>query len=205
LSTTRHYAPNTNPLLTNYSFITRSLALSLALKSSLNRWIHRHINAAPAHPCGCLRQSLDIPIFMPQRIRWSRREIELLGKRPDFVVCRMLGRTRYAVQLKRHSLGIPQCWENRRAWTPEEDVHLGTMRDVELARKLKRSVSSVRSRRNDTTSVRFIRTPKRWTPFELRLLGQLPDAEIARRSGRFLASVRNKRVQLGFPRIARER
>jgi hypothetical protein len=31
LSTTRHYAPNTNQLLTKYSFITRSLALSLAL------------------------------------------------------------------------------------------------------------------------------------------------------------------------------
>jgi hypothetical protein len=47
LSTTRQYAPNTNPLLTNYSFITHSLALSLALKSSLNRW-----NAAPARACG---------------------------------------------------------------------------------------------------------------------------------------------------------
>ena len=30
LSSTRHYAPNTDQLLTNYSFITRSLALSLA-------------------------------------------------------------------------------------------------------------------------------------------------------------------------------
>jgi hypothetical protein len=32
LSTTRHYAPNTNELLTNYSFITHSLALSLDAK-----------------------------------------------------------------------------------------------------------------------------------------------------------------------------
>jgi hypothetical protein len=40
LSSTRHYAPNTNQLLTNYSFITRSLALSLALKTSFNRLIH---------------------------------------------------------------------------------------------------------------------------------------------------------------------
>jgi hypothetical protein len=113
----------------------------------------------------------------------------------------MLGRTRYAVQLKRHSLNIPQCWENRRAWMPAEDALLGTMRDAELARKLKRSVLSVRSRRNDNTSIRFNRTPKRWTPSELRLLGRLPDAEIARRSGRFLASVRNKRVQLGIARF----
>jgi len=30
-SSTRHRALNTNPLLTNYSFIARSLALSLAL------------------------------------------------------------------------------------------------------------------------------------------------------------------------------
>jgi hypothetical protein len=99
-----------------------------------------------------------------QRIKWSQREIELLGKRPDSVVARMLGRTRYAVQLKRHSLGIPQCWENRRALMPAEDAQLGTMRDAELARKLKRSVSSVRTRRNDNTSIRFIRTPKRWSP-----------------------------------------
>ena len=28
------------------------------------------------------RESLEIPIFMPQRILWSRREIELLGKDP---------------------------------------------------------------------------------------------------------------------------
>jgi len=55
------------------------------------------------------REALDIAIFLPQRIRWSRREIELLGKRPDAVMARMLGRTRYAVQLKRHSLGVPQC------------------------------------------------------------------------------------------------
>ena len=110
------------------------------------------------------------------------REIELLVKRPDAVVGRMLGRTRYAVQLKRHSLGIPQCCENRRAWTPAEHAQLGTMRDVELAGKLKRSVSSVRSRRNDNTSIRFIRTPKRWTPSELRLLGRWPDAEIGRLS-----------------------
>jgi len=112
-----------------------------------------------------------------------------------------LGRTRYAVQLKRHSSGIPQCWEDRRAWTPAEDALLGTMRDAELARKLKRSVLSVRSRRIDNTNIRFIRTPKRWTPAELRLLGRLPDGEIARRSGRFLASVRNKRVQLGIARF----
>src|ERR1051326_4726439 len=60
------------------------------------------------------RESLDIPIFAPQRIRWAKREIELLGKRPDAVVARMVGRSRYAVQLKRYSLGIPQCWERAR-------------------------------------------------------------------------------------------
>jgi hypothetical protein len=117
----------------------------------------------------------------------------------------MLGRTRYAIQLKRHSLGIPQCWEDRRAWTGQEKALLGTVRDVELAKKLKRSVSSVRSQRNDTTKIRFIRTPKHWTPSELRLLGRLPDAEVARRSGRFLASVRNKRMKLGIPRCSQKR
>jgi len=37
LSSTSDYAPNTNQLLTNYSFRTRSLALSLALFRPLFR------------------------------------------------------------------------------------------------------------------------------------------------------------------------
>src|SRR5712692_10913860 len=35
------------------------------------------------------RESLGLPIFAPQRVRWSKREIELLGNRPDAVVARM--------------------------------------------------------------------------------------------------------------------
>jgi hypothetical protein len=114
----------------------------------------------------------------------------------------MLGRTRYAVQLKRHSLGIPQCWEKRRAWTREEDAILGTQRDAALARVLNRTVLSVRTRRLEKTNVRFIKTPKRWTSKELRLLGRMPDGEVGGRTGRFLASVRNKRVQLGIRRFS---
>jgi hypothetical protein len=117
----------------------------------------------------------------------------------------MLGRTRYAVQLKRHSLGIPQCWERARPWTPREAALLGTMRDAELSKKLKRTVLSVRTRRLEKTNVRFIRTPKRWTPAELRLLGRFSDTQVARRTGRFMASVRNKRVQLGIPRHVSKR
>jgi hypothetical protein len=55
LSSTSDYAPNTNQLLTNYAFITHSLALSLALKTSQIRLIHRHINAALARALGWLR------------------------------------------------------------------------------------------------------------------------------------------------------
>src|SRR6266478_4171264 len=39
------------------------------------------------------RESLGIRIFAPQTFRWSKREVELLGKRPDAIVARMLGRT----------------------------------------------------------------------------------------------------------------
>lgn len=117
----------------------------------------------------------------------------------------MLGRTRYAVQLKRHALGIGQCWERARQWTPAEEALLGTMRDPEVAKQLNRSVSCVRTRRLDKTKVRFIHTPQRWTAAQLRLLGKLPDVEVARRTKRFLASVRNKRIQLGIPRLARKR
>ena len=175
-----------------YAFITQHWKLGV-LPEPDTKLLRRSSAAVAAK-----REALDIAIFLPQRIRSSRREIELLGKRPDAVVARMLGRTRYAVQLKRHSLGIPQCWEDRRPWTPAQDALLGTMRDGELAKRLKRSISSVRSRRNEVTSSRFIRTPKRWTPSDLRLLGRLPDGEIALRTGRFLASVWNGRVQLGI-------
>ena len=36
------------------------------------------------------RESLGLPMFAPQRVRWSMREIEVLGKRPDGVEARML-------------------------------------------------------------------------------------------------------------------
>jgi hypothetical protein len=117
----------------------------------------------------------------------------------------MVGRTRYAVQLKRHALGIGQCWERARPWTRAEEALLGTMRDSEIAKRLSRSISSVRTRRFEKTRVRFIHTPQRWTSAQLCLLGNLPDAEVARRTKRFLASVRNKRVQLGFHDLLRQR
>lgn len=59
------------------------------------------------------RESLGISMFSSRRSFWSKREIEFLGKRPDPVVARMVGRFRYAVQLKRHSLGIPQAYYKR--------------------------------------------------------------------------------------------
>jgi hypothetical protein len=97
---------------------------------------------------------------------------------PDSVVAQMLGRTRYAVQLKRHSLGIGQCWEKHRAWTPEEDAMLGTQRDVVLAQRLNRTALSVRTRRLEKTSVRFIKTPKRWNAQELVCWVECPMAKL---------------------------
>jgi hypothetical protein len=53
LSNTSDYAPNTNQLLTNYSFITRLLALSLALSLDAKNWlIHCPIYTALARACG---------------------------------------------------------------------------------------------------------------------------------------------------------
>jgi hypothetical protein len=85
-----------------------------------NAELHRSVDAVAVK-----REALGIPIFAPQRIRWSKREIEMLGQRSDSIVVRMLGRTRYAVQLKRYALGIPPCWEDRRAWSREENALLG--------------------------------------------------------------------------------
>jgi hypothetical protein len=110
---------------------------------------------------GHVKQPLHERGRIKKRVRWSKREIELLGKRPDGIVARMLGRSRYAVQLKRHSLGVPQCWEGRRPWTPKEEALLGTKRDAELAKRLNRTILSVRTQRLLKTKVRFIKRGSR--------------------------------------------
>ena len=91
----------------------------------------------------------------------------MLGKRPDPVVAHMLGRTKFAVQLKRHALGIPQSWERGKPWTAKDESLLGTERDQIVAKKLNRSVLSVRTQRLMKTKVKLIRTTRRWTKQEL--------------------------------------
>src|SRR5437667_8890369 len=93
--------------------------------------------------------------------RWTRAEERLLGTKPDAEVAALLGRTRFAVQLRRHSLGIPARYEDRSAWSPEEDKLVGTLPDTEVARILGRSIGSVKARRLARTPVRM--RPGAWT------------------------------------------
>src|SRR5437667_6934650 len=68
--------------------------------------------------------------------RWTKAEEKLLGAKPDAEVASILGRSQFAVQIRRHSLGIPARSENRSAWTPQEDKLLGTLPDSEVAKIL---------------------------------------------------------------------
>ena len=51
--------------------------------------------------------------------RWTKAEEKLLGTKPDAEVASILGRSQFAVQIRRHFLGIPARYENRSAWTPQ--------------------------------------------------------------------------------------
>ena len=75
--------------------------------------------------------------------RWTAREIRLLGTAPDPEIALRLGRTLWAVMLRRGRLHIQNPAPKFRWWTPAEDRLLGTMPDEELARRLNRTVQAV--------------------------------------------------------------
>jgi hypothetical protein len=78
---------------------------------------------------------------------WTKRELALLGTRPDAEVARLIRRTFGTVWQKRRSIGIPQPSLRFRKWTPAEDKLVGTAPDAEIARRLNRTITAIKSRR----------------------------------------------------------
>src|SRR5262245_40950488 len=78
--------------------------------------------------------------------KWTARELKLLGRVPDSVLARRLGRTIKAVVAEREFRRVALVTPSRR-WTAREIRLLGTMPDLEVARRLRRNPSSIRYQR----------------------------------------------------------
>ena len=78
---------------------------------------------------------------------WTLAKLKQLGKKPDSVLARRLGRTIKEVVAERERRRI-QLRTPPRRWTAREIKLLGTLADSELARRLRRPYSTVRARRN---------------------------------------------------------
>jgi hypothetical protein len=83
--------------------------------------------------------------------RWTKKQIKMLGARPDAEVALLTGRTESAVRQKREELEIPQFraagdpWH----WTPEEDAVVRTLPPKDAAAKTGRTLDAVYTRRHD--------------------------------------------------------
>src|SRR5262249_55053726 len=83
--------------------------------------------------------------------RWTRKQIKLLGARPDAEIALLTGRTEGAVRQKREELAIPQfrvagdLWH----WTAEGDGVGRTLLPKDAVAKTGRTLDAVYSRRHD--------------------------------------------------------
>jgi len=72
--------------------------------------------------------------------KWIKKELQLLGKRPDFELVRQFGRSLQAIVTKRLQLKIPRFIEEGkpRRWSLDEEALLGTDADNKIAKRLGR-------------------------------------------------------------------
>src|SRR5207249_4797490 len=105
-----------------------------------------HPESEEAHSIHARTVSILLAMTIPvTQAGWTRREIKLLGAKPDGEVAEKIGRTVGAVSLKRQKLGIEAPLQP--AWNEEEIKLLGIKPDREVARIVGRSVSAVLTKR----------------------------------------------------------
>jgi hypothetical protein len=138
-----------------------------------------------------------------QKIRpWTKRELRLLGTRPDPEIARLLDRKCGTVQVLRGVRGIASWRErNKFKWTAAKDRLLGTKSDEALGKRFGTHRKSVEARRRALGIPAGISRP--WTQEEERLVGTMRDEEVARRIGRSAKSVLHRRCALGLPQPKR--
>jgi hypothetical protein len=160
----------------------------------LARRLNRSVQSVAAR-----RRAGQIPVFNPQRHRWTPADDRLLSERPDAQVAMFLGISRMAVKHRRVRLGLPPRGRKlptaQAPWQPQEDALLGTAPDLAVARKLGRPIYNVRRRRIQLG----LQSPFRhWDARADALLGKMPDQAAARRLGRTVAAVATRRKRLGI-------
>ena len=130
--------------------------------------------------------------------RWTKKELRLLGTRPDKEVAAALGRRCGTVQVRRGVLGIKSFRErNKPRWTPARDRLLGTRSDAALAKHFGIPRDSVEARRHELgISSQVYRI---WTREEELLLGTMADKEVARRIDRTPKAAQHRRIALNVP------
>jgi hypothetical protein len=143
----------------------------------------------------------------PNAVKWTRQNVELLGKIPDKRIAEIMGVCRKSIMRKRKQLGIEsyadatQFWHR---WTEEQIAKIGTMTDRAMGEELGISVMCVVLKRRSLGIQAYTKTLEGgrnhvWKDEEIGMLGKKPDAKVAQEIGLSIGAVRNQRVRLGIP------
>jgi hypothetical protein len=148
-------------------------------------------------------QSMAAAIKHRREARWTIAELKLIGKVPDSVLARRIGRTIKEIVEERQWRRIRLVTPPRR-WTARETKLLGRYFDEELARRFRRPVHDV-ARQRIALQIPAFRPhkSKKWTRAEEKILGMAEDKVIAMRLGRTRNAVLQHRRILGIPPMAR--
>ena len=122
---------------------------------------------------------------------------------PDPELARRLGRTRSAVQLKRHRRGI-RMYHYVPRWKPEKLALLGKVSDEEVGRQTGRSLVAINAQRLKDSNVRFpTHTPSwplsRWTEADKAVLRECGNREVMIRLGCSKGAVQQARKAFHIP------
>lgn len=96
------------------------------------------------------RKSKYVPKGKRKRYaKWTRKELGMLGKKPDRTIAEIMGMPLLYIVQKRYRLGIPRFGgPQHQEWPAEANDYLGTMTDQELADLFGVERSTVTKRRN---------------------------------------------------------
>ena len=145
-----------------------------------------------------LRREHGIEAQTYDELRWPPEVVAQLGKVPDEVLARRLGRTRTCVARRRRALKIPAL-QTPRPWLPHELALLGKLPDEVVAQKLGRSVVAVGHQRRALAREGRPVAESPWSAERVAQLGKVADKKLARELGIHPDRVIRKRRSLRIP------
>ena len=131
---------------------------------------------------------------------WVKREVAMLGVKPDEEVVRLTGHPIKAVIAKPLIFGLPKPNPSKNFWTPEENKLLGVLPDSEVAKLVGRSYMAVFNHRHYLRMPNRVPAPRVWTQAQLALLGAKGDRELSELFGYPVHVVTLKRRSLNIHR-----